>query len=238
MSAPPSNTSYEASAAQNAAFKAPVPAPPPSLDDDDDDLPRPGKVWTGPSLAEMAREAAAKSAPVAQAPSNANLSNIEPVDPSNLPAVWQSLLNLLAVQSPMVHPLLTPARLVGIEDGRAIIRYGAQHDTFVKMLERNGKKDLVREKLTEVLGRAVGVRFEVDASAEVIPAPAEAAAPRPAIPSRAVSRPAPQPAPSEPPAAPPVPAVKLTPELIESLRNEPLIKSLMDNLGATIVKVE
>jgi DNA polymerase-3 subunit gamma/tau len=228
----------EAPTARDTTRIAPPSAPPSLDDDDDDDLPRPGKVWTGPSLAEMARAAAAKSTPGAPAPTNGNGSNVEPVDPTNLPAVWQSLLNLLAAQSPMVHPLLTPARLVGIEDGRAVIRYGPQHETFVKMLERNGKKDLVREKLTEVLGHAVGVRFEVDASAEAPTAPAEAAAPRPAIQSRAVSRPAPQPAPSEPPPAPVAPAIKLTPELIESLRNEPLIKALMDNLGASIVKVE
>jgi hypothetical protein len=33
--------------------------------------------------------------------------------------------------------------------------------------------------------------------------------------------------------------IKITDELVESLRtNEPLIKSLMDDLGATIIKVE
>lgn len=229
MSAPPS-----AAVAQNSAPTIQAPPPPPSLDEDD--LPRPGKVWTGPSLAEMAREAAAKSAPAPQSPANGNLSNVETVDPSNLPAVWQSLLNLLAAQSPMVHPLLTPAKLIGIEDGRAIIRYGPQHDTFVKMLERNGKKDLVREKLTEVLGQPVGVKFEVDASAETV-APIVEAGRRPVAANRTVPRVAPQSAP-EPPPAPAAPAVKLTPELIDSLRSEPLIKSLMDNLGATIVKVE
>ena len=238
LTLPPGEGTREALAATETARISPPPAPPCLDDDDDDDLPRPGKVWTGPSLAEMARAAAAKSSAPVPAPSNGNLSNVEPVDPSNLPAVWQSLLNLLAAQSPMVHPLLTPGRLVGIEDGRAVIRYGAQHDTFVKMLERNGKKDLVREKLTEVLGKSVGVKFEVDVSSDAMIAPAEAAAPRPAIPNRAAPRSAPQPAPAEPPPAPAAPAIKLTPELIESLRNEPLIKSLMDNLGATIVKVE
>jgi hypothetical protein len=39
------------------------------------------------------------------------------------------------------------------------------------------------------------------------------------------------------PPAPPV--VKITPELIESIRSaEPLVKALMDELGAQIVKVE
>jgi hypothetical protein len=35
-----------------------------------------------------------------------------------------------------------------------------------------------------------------------------------------------------------VPTIKLTPELIDSLRNEPLVKALMDQMGAQIVKVE
>jgi len=41
------------------------------------------------------------------------------------------------------------------------------------------------------------------------------------------------------PAPPQPPAVKLTPELIESIRDsEPLVKALMDELGAQIIKVE
>ena len=43
----------------------------------------------------------------------------------------------------------------------------------------------------------------------------------------------------QPPAPPQPPAVKLTPELIESIRDsEPLVKALMDELGAQIIKVE
>jgi DNA polymerase-3 subunit gamma/tau len=217
---------------------APPPAPP-SLDDEDedgdDDLPRPGKVWTGPSLAELARAAVKPATP----PRNdaATRSNVEAVDPSNLPAVWHAMLQLLAAKSPTVHPLLTPGKLVGIEDGQAVIRYSPQHDTFIKMLERNGKKDLVREKLTEVMGKPIGVRFEVDPNfvPDAPPQAATAAPSRPAPAPRPVSKPVAQPVVEEPP---PVPAVKLTPELVETLRNEPLVKALMDNLGATIVKVE
>jgi len=42
---------------------------------------------------------------------------------------------------------------------------------------------------------------------------------------------------AEPP-PPAVPAVKITPDLIEALRKEPLVRALMDGLGATVVKVE
>jgi DNA polymerase-3 subunit gamma/tau len=217
---------------------APAVATLPSLDDDedDDDLPQPGRVWTGPSLAELARSSMPKPAPVAATQRTDSLTNVEPVDTSNLPAVWQAFLALLATQNPMVHPLLSPGRLVGIEDGRAVIRYGTQHEAFVKMLERNGKKDLVRDKLTEVLGRPIGVKFEVDPDQEKQP-PAAATAVAPAVRTPQSAR-REAPPPPEPIAAPAAPTIKLTPELIESLRNEPLVKSLMDQMGAQIVKVE
>jgi hypothetical protein len=48
-----------------------------------------------------------------------------------------------------------------------------------------------------------------------------------------------RPAPTVPAPAPQAPAVKVTPELIESIReSEPLVKALMDELGAQIIKVD
>ena len=224
--------------------------------DDDDDLPRPGKVWSGPSLASMLNSSTLKSpaAGATPAPSTMPLAesdsvaNIEPVDPSNLPAVWQRMLGLLASHGPVLNSLLAPGRLAAIEDGRALVRYAPQHETFVKMLERNGKKDLVREKLTEVLGQNIGVKFEVDALS-VEPAAAAPGTPSSARNSAAVQRPthaarpggsaslvAADAAPNSASAV--TPSVKLTPELIESLRANPLVKALMDQMGAQIVKVE
>jgi len=105
---------------------------------------------------------------------------------------------------------------VAIEDGRAVIRYGAHHETFVKMLDRNGKKDLVREAITRVLRQSIGVKFEVEAAPEGEAREGEA----PSVPatkseSPEVTRPAAAVAPP-PPAAP---VVKITPELIESIRS-------------------
>jgi len=227
--------------------RAAAPVPTPTVitldeedEEDDDDLPRPGKVWTGPSLASLMSSSSPKSAPPAPpTPPEPAESNVEAVDPTNLPAVWQAFLNLLSSHGPMLHSLLAPGRLAGIEDGRAIVRYAPQHETFVKMLERNGKKEIVREKLAQVLGENIGVRFEVDANAAAEPAPAAPAAPtRPssAPPSRTAAKATP-PSPEQP-AAPSQPAVKLTPELIDSLRNDPLVKALMDQMGAQVVKVE
>jgi DNA polymerase-3 subunit gamma/tau len=197
-------------------------------DDDDDDLPRPGKVWSGPSLATLLNEDRAKPTRQPEPAATAE-SNVETVDPSNLPAVWQAAITILAAQGPVLPSLLTPGKLVSIEDGRAVVRYAAQHDTFVKMLERNGKKDLVRETLSNLLKESVGVKFEVDAEAVE------------AMPAMDRTRPSPpQTAPARPASAPlaPQPAVKLTPELIESLRKEPLVRAFMDEMGAQIVKVE
>ena len=51
--------------------------------------------------------------------------------------------------------------LRAIEDGRAVIRYDKRHETFVKMLDRNGKKDVVRDALTEIVGGPLGVQFGI-----------------------------------------------------------------------------
>ena len=214
-------------------------------DDDDDGLPAVGRVWEGPAPslgAILKNHAAARPAPSATpappvpgAPQDA--SNVEPVSASDLPAVWKAFLNLLSQHGPGLYSLLSHGRLVAIEDGKAVIRYGAQHETFVKMLDRNGKKDLVRDAITRVLQQSVGVKFEVEEGApseETVPVPV----PRPGTRPPQVT--APTSAPVKPaPVAPPVPTVKVTPELIESIRSaEPLVKALMDELGAQIVKVE
>src|SRR5581483_3974263 len=128
--------------------------------------------WEGeaPSLGAILKQHASKSAapsqPPVSAPPTASDSNIEAVSPTDLPAVWKALLHMLSQHGPGLHSLLSHGRLVAIEDGRAVIRYGAHHETFVKMLDRNGKKDLVREAITRVLRQSIGVRFEVDEAPE------------------------------------------------------------------------
>jgi hypothetical protein len=215
-------------------------------DDDDDALPSVGRVWEGPAPslgAILKKHAAGGSASPTPPPARPGPkpvgSNIEPVSPADLPAVWQAFLELLKKHGPGLHSILSHGRYVGVEDGRAVIRFGAQHETFVKLLDRNGKKDLVRDAIANVLKQSIGVRFEVDAAAAdeapaAAPAPAPQAAPERGPPPR---RAAPEPPPAPP--APAAPSVKITPELIESIRTaEPLVKALMDELGAQIVKVE
>ena len=224
-----------------ATVSPPEPPPPghsPEVEaaDDDDALPAVGRVWEGPapSLGAILKQHAAKASPPPAkpmpAPQGAADSNVEPVSPSDLPGVWKALLTLLSQHGPGLHSLVRHGRLVAIEDGRAVIRYGSQHETFVKMLDRNGKKDLVRDAITRVLRQSIGVRFEVDAAPEGEPQTEQAPATVAGTGSPEVTR---------PPAPPPTPSVKITPELIESIRTaEPLVKALMDELGAQIVKVD
>jgi hypothetical protein len=231
---------------------APVVAPPPALDfeDEDDDLPRPGKVWdnSGPSLKELlAQQQAARTvteSPSSQspeagvnapAPASDAFVNVEPVAAQDLGQLWESLLDLMAAHGPALHSLLAGGTFAGVHDGNAVIRYAKKNETFTKLLDRNGKKDLVREGLSKILGRAVGVRFEVDPddAGEPVAAVAASAAPqaRPSAPSR------PQP-PVEPQAPAGPPAIRITDELIEEMRKDPLVASVMDQFNATPVKVE
>jgi hypothetical protein len=93
------------------------------------------------------------------------------------------------------------------------------------------------------------VRFDVDDSggddAAATPASSSATAVMEAPPARPAVTPAARREPvrvaveAPQPVAPPPNVIRITPELKESLRNsEPLIKAIMDELGADIVKVE
>jgi DNA polymerase-3 subunit gamma/tau len=213
-----------------------------SLDEeDDDDLPRPGKVWdnSGPSLAELLKQqvkvnVAVEPAPTLVQPANPSesVSNVESVAIDNLPEVWQKLLNVLNAKSAGLPPLLASAQLVGIEENQAVIRFPHRDAFSARTLDRNGKKDIVRDALCTVVGQSVGLRIDlappVEGEDEPPPAP---------------SRPAPQrvqkPVAAEPPPMPETPTIRLTTELREELRQaNPLIDAMIKELGAEIVKVE
>jgi DNA polymerase-3 subunit gamma/tau len=200
-------------------------------DDDDDDLPRPGKVWTGPSLAELARQAAQAAPAPTAAPASA--SNVESVDTGNLPEVWQAMLSILAARGPSLAPLLHDGRFVGVQEGRAVIRYPHGQDSLIRMLDRNGKKDQIRDAISQVLGQSVGVSFECDSEPAAAPVVTKAVAPASPPPAQ---RPAAAPKPQAPP---PEATIRITPELCATLKqSEPLIAAVMAELGGEIVRVE
>ena len=230
-------------------------APAAAVVEDDDDLPRPGKVWdnSGPSLSELLKQQQRTAQAAAPAPAAAtsaySTSNIQAVNENDLPAVWQALLHVLRDRVG-VHPLLVNGELVGIRDGQAIIRYTANNDQFPKMLSRNGKKELVGDAFSQVLGRAIGVRFEVmEGSAPATaagsnvnsngnghahtPAPA---APAPPVARRALVETA-EAAPVMPAGSAQSNAGRPTAEQVAELEKDPLVGALMKQLGATIVKI-
>ena len=221
-----------------------------SPDEEDDALPAVGKVWSAPteSLSSMMAKHRAASAPAVSASNDSAVSgshgpplsvsngpatapivapapvadgNLEAVDAATLPALWQTMLGMLAHLGPMHHSLVSQGQLVGIDDGRIVLRYGPQHETFVRMWEKNGKKELIREAASKALNQTVGVKFEIEAGEDQTPAP-QTRAPdaRPQTPPAAKrptpSAPAPPLAP-EPAAASESPAVKVTNELVDSL---------------------
>jgi DNA polymerase-3 subunit gamma/tau len=205
-----------------------------SSDEEDDDLPRPGKVWdsSGPSLAELLKQrsgaapASSASSPPAAAPV---ASNVEPVRIGDLDELRDKLLSALAHKGPSLAALLKDATLVGIENDQAILRYAHDQEPLVKMLDRNGKKETIRDVLSALIGKAVSLKFELAA------APPEPAAPTPA-PAAAPRKPAPRFTP--PPAPIPEPTIRITEEIKQQLMNDELIKAAVETLGGEIVKVE
>jgi len=193
-------------------------------EDDDDALPAVGKVWnSAPSSSPLLKPRSSTTSPPPA-------SNIEPVNTFDLPAVWQRLLSLLE-DNVSFKSVLSSASLVGIEDGQARVRFAFEHSTFASQWDRNGKKELLREKLSAVLNEPVGVKFEVEPAGAVATVDAPVSAPA----MQTVRREIPQPATV---AAPAPTAPRLTPEQREALKKEPWVKAVLEIFGGEIVKVE
>ena len=182
----------------------------------------------GPSLVELLKQHEQKGEAVQTADSN-----VEPV--ADLPVFWRQLIEEVGKTGPGLPSLLSHGRPVELTTQRLVIRYSQQHETLPRMLDRNGKKDALRQTASALAGRPLEIVFEVDATGAAT-APGESVAPAPAAPAR---RHAPAPPPPREPDLPIVPVQRVTPELVESIRaNQPLVKALMDNLNAQVIKVE
>ena len=170
-------------------------------------------------------------------PAAVESSNVEPVGAADLDALMNTVRAALTVDSPGIGGLLQHGRLVAIEDGRAIVHYSKQNETFVKMLERNGKKDVVRDAFSKVFEKPIGVVFKIG---EADPTPAAASRSVNPTPPPAARPPVPVPTPAPAPAvAEPVPVVRLTDEIRANLyKNDSLVRAIVDQLGGSVIKFE
>ncbi len=75
--------------------------------------------------------------------------------------LWPDLLARLEQKGSSMANTLRMASLMGIQEGKAIIRFPHQLDTFAKQWSSNGKKEQIAHALTDLRGEPTGVRFEV-----------------------------------------------------------------------------
>jgi DNA polymerase-3 subunit gamma/tau len=211
-----------------------------SEEESDDDLPRPGKVWEGPSLAQLMREQAQSlSKPSASAESPMSpLSATEPssasVDDGDVVKLWPRLIAMLQEQGSSLAGALTLATCAGIHDGVAIIRFKPEGATFAKAFSGNGKKDIIAKALSDLRGQPIGVRFEVEADSTE---PAPTAAVNAPAQQKPEARVQPQAAQAREFAAAPA-AQRLSVEAIEEMKADPLVQIVLREFGGTIIKVE
>jgi hypothetical protein len=199
-----------------------------------------GRVWDGETRSLGSIFKTRRAAPPQAAPSPvaaaAEPSNLGPVDPENLPLVWQHVLAKFE-ENPGLASVLGQARLAEIGDDIAVVMLGPQHATFAAAWSKNGKRDQVAEALTGVLDRPVGVRFDVDAgqpsaAAPVAPPPEAQHEVRPAPGRPSPPRPEPEP---ELPAVPAGPAfTRPTDEQKKEFEADPLVREIMTRFGAEV----
>ena len=202
--------------------------------DSDDALPAVGKVWDdGPkrSLASMfaANRTAPKVVPAAPPESATRREeSLVPVDTSDLNAIVSRLRTMLDGAA-IFDAVFSNGRLTAISDNIATMTFPAEADTYAAMLDRNGRKDTLAAALSKLLGRDTGIRIQIAEAEEVdvaTPAPVE---------KRPSRRDEPADADAAPPAAMPI---RITPELREQLKADPLVAAVMTELGGDIIGVE
>ncbi len=204
----------------------------------DDALPAVGRVWDEGkkrSLSEIFKRTEPSRVEPARA-EPAVASNIAAVGDGEYAGVWSRLLGRVRAEAPPMAGFLTGSELVSVDDAQVKVRF--PNPSAPKYFEANGRREKLSALVSEVMGRPVGVSFEVAArSAEATPteAPAEAA---PAIrPNRAppMTRAPETTAPARIEASN---DIVVTAELREELSHDPLVKAVMERLGGTIIKVE
>ena len=125
---------------------------------------------------------------------------------------------------------------LGDPRGGVTIRYAHALGSSAAMLDRPGKKEALVASVAAAVGRPVAVTLVVDDAPPPTDAPADS--PRDARPPRtAVGRGAAVPAPLRPDDDP-GPRDRPADIPFEQFEQDPLVRALMDTLGAKIVKVE
>ncbi len=173
------------------------------------------------------------SLPHASLPQAGDVPDVRPSDPT---AIWELALKHLEPHGTLFLSVLRSARFGGIAEDQAVIRFNPDQETFARQWQRNGKRDQVRDALSQAAGRNIGVRFEIASE----PSPGDentAAKPARAAAQSAAARPSPASA-AATPAPPPVQhVVKPTADQLAEISRDPLVASLMDVFGAVVLRI-
>ena len=76
--------------------------------------------------------------------------------------IWPRLVAMMTQQGSSVAGALSLASLNRIEDNQAVVRFRYEGESFARMWEKNGKRDLMAKAISDIRGRPIGVRFEVE----------------------------------------------------------------------------
>jgi DNA polymerase-3 subunit gamma/tau len=175
---------------------------------EDDALPAVGKVWDEGPKRSLATIMAQTNVPPPAV-------SVEPVDANDTAAVWRAMLAVLGQKGQAITGLVCQGEFAGFdEDGCAILKYKSGQSGLVRMLERKDKRDSLTEAFSRVLGKPVGVRFEISGESE------ESADKI----SKAAARSAADPS-----------AERLTAERRAEVEADPLVKAILESFGGVVL---
>jgi DNA polymerase III subunit gamma/tau len=148
--------------------------------------------------------------------------SVEAIGDDDVVKIWPRLVELMTQQGSSVGGALSLARLTKIEENQAVVQFRHEGESFARMWEKNGKRDQIAKALTQIRGRPIGVRFEVEEAPVVVAvAPPAAAKAKVEMPER------------ESPAMP-----QLSAPITDEIKADPMVQAVLKEFGGVVVKVE
>jgi hypothetical protein len=137
--------------------------------------------------------------------------SVVPINDNDVVKIWPRLIAMLKPHGSALAAGLSLATLHSLKDGLAVIRFSAEGETFAKAWASNGKREIIGRTLSQIRGAPVELKFEIAAPGE--PAPAAVAM-----------------------IAAPPPRVSV--EIPDEIRGDPLVQAVLKEFGGEIVKCE
>jgi DNA polymerase III subunit gamma/tau len=149
--------------------------------------------------------------PVALQAAKSEEPSIVPIEDDDVMKIWPRLIAMLKPHGSALSAGLSLATLESLHNGVAVIRFRSEGETFAKAWASNGKREIIGRTLSQIRGQPIELKFEIAAADSEQP----------------VAQ-----------AAPVAPPPRVSVEIPEEIRADPMVQAVLREFGGEIVRCE